>query len=422
MLLHIALAAEIFAIILFMYVLAHTRFRMCGKVVVLASVILLLLEMINFYRLSGIYSLGIYIILCLYGKWEFKKSIVRTVGYFLMTMVFITLTQFIVMTVLEICIAGADTLKTAICNVLVLLLCIAVSVKSQSSRLPKDFGRDNIVLLPIACFVCVVVVALLLQKKLLCGVRMQSFVLTVPALILLVVMTVKWLLLEQTAKDLQAGIKAMEAYEKSYRALLLKVRERQHEFKNHMAAVFSSHYTYKTYEQLVKAQEEYCNKILDEHKYHQLLLMGESVLPGFLHEKFQEAETEGIAVAYTITTQMNRCSVPVYHVVEMLGILLDNAVEELRDSVDGIIRVSISETEDSYLFTIQNPHEYVSYEEIAEWFVPDKSDKGTGRGVGLYHLKNLCEEWSCDIGCKNVDLEECNWIEFTLRIGKAENE
>lgn len=85
---------------------------------------------------------------------------------------------------------------------------------------------------------------------------------------------------------------------------------RQHEFKNHIAAIFSTHYTYKTYEKLVQAQEEYCKKILDENKYNSLLLLGDKILAGYLYGKFQEAEDDGIEIDYKVASKIEKTQVP----------------------------------------------------------------------------------------------------------------
>ena len=101
----------------------------------------------------------------------------------------------------------------------------------------------------------------------------------------------------------------------------------------------------------------------------------------------------------------------------MLGILFDNAVEALKGSSEKVISFEVYELSDGYEFTVKNPFRYASYDEISQWFQLEKSEKGVGRGLGLYHLKRLCEEWKCDIVCRNEEIEQSNWIVFTLKMG-----
>lgn len=49
------------------------------------------------------------------------------------------------------------------------------------------------------------------------------------------------------------------------------------------------------------------------------------------------------------------------------------------------------------------------------------SSKGINRGIGLYHVKELCEEWNCNIFCENIEIEGKNWIQFDLEMCKEVN-
>ena len=262
---------------------------------------------------------------------------------------------------------------------------------------------------------------MLVQGKVLYQIQTLQFILVIPAVFLLLYSALK-LYIEQTEnermeKELDITAKTSETYEN----LLTKVRLRQHELKNHIAAIFSTHYTYKTYEKLVQAQEEYCQKILDENKYNNLPLLGNNILVGYLYGKFQEAETDGITITYLIRAKISEMSIPIYYVIEMLGILLDNAMEALKLSTEREIFFEASESKIEYIFSIRNPYHYVAYDEITEWFQLGRSEKGSGRGLGLYHLKCLCEEWHCDIDCRNIEIEQTNWIVFSIKIKKADS-
>ena len=69
-----------------------------------------------------------------------------------------------------------------------------------------------------------------------------------------------------------------------YEELIKTIRLRQHEYKNHLAAILATHYTYKSYDKLVKAQAKYCDRLVQENKFTSLLILGDVVLVGFLHE------------------------------------------------------------------------------------------------------------------------------------------
>ena len=112
---------------------------------------------------------------------------------------------------------------------------------------------------------------------------------------------------------------------------------------------------------------------------------------------------------------------PDYYLIEMLGILIDNAIEAQEGSQEEkFLDFQFEERENEYCFKILNPYPYVSYSEIESWFLLNNSKKGQGRGLGLYHIKKLCSQYYVDLSCRNVECENKNRIEFNLRIKKAD--
>lgn len=171
----------------------------------------------------------------------------------------------------------------------------------------------------------------------------------------------------------------------------------------------------------MRAQEEYCNRIREENKYNHLLLIGNKLLVGFLYEKFQEIEEEGINLEYKIATNLENLRIPIYRLIEIIGILIDNAVEALKEVANKNVVIEIGENEKEYYFLIRNRCNYVSYSQMSEWFEFEYSSKAEGRGIGLYHAKTLCEELNCDIVCENINIRNENWIKFTVLIQKTDN-
>lgn len=84
--------------------------------------------------------------------------------------------------------------------------------------------------------------------------------------------------------------------------------------------------------------------------------------------------------------------------------------------------MSIEEKGENYFLTIRNQCEYVPYSEMEQWFQMEASSKGEGRGLGLYHLKTLCNDWKMNIRCENIEIEQKNWIQFTLIAESAGNQ
>ena len=421
MMIHVALVAEILATILCIHCIYGKKVTFDVKTVGVMLGILAILEITNLNNLNAIFSVSGYVVLFIYCKSEFRSTNVEAIISILLYLIVLTSIQFACIAFVNFVIPEKQLIRNVIVNLFVLGVCATILPKCELFQIQKGICRKNRYVISLLSFMFLIVMLMLVQGKVLYQIQTLQFILVIPAVFLLLYSALK-LYIEQTEnermeKELDITAKTSETYEN----LLTKVRLRQHELKNHIAAIFSTHYTYKTYEKLVQAQEEYCQKILDENKYNNLPLLGNNILVGYLYGKFQEAETDGITITYLIRAKISEMSIPIYYVIEMLGILLDNAMEALKLSTEREIFFEASESKIEYIFSIRNPYHYVAYDEITEWFQLGRSEKGSGRGLGLYHLKCLCEEWHCDIDCRNIEIEQTNWIVFSIKIKKADS-
>lgn len=217
--------------------------------------------------------------------------------------------------------------------------------------------------------------------------------------------------------DARREAEMIELEQKQYDKLLEQVRLREHEFNNHMTAILATHHTYRTYDKLVEAQSEYCRRMLTENKYNRLVLMPDKVFSAFLYEKLAELEAKDIDVEYRYRAEgePGKCDISTYQLIEMAGILLDNAEEAVRDKSDRRICVEIYDRGGrGTCFKVRNVHEYVPYSTIQGWFEKGVSSKDTSRGLGLYHLKQLCAKNGCSICCENSEIDGKNWITFSF--------
>lgn len=217
------------------------------------------------------------------------------------------------------------------------------------------------------------------------------------------------------AKKAEEELRTYKKYGESMRNLIDNMRAKQHEFDNHINAIYSQHYLYDTYGELVEAQRQYCQEVRDENRYNKLLLSGESVITAFLYEKFLEAEQAGIEISCQIAIRDMECGIPAHKQVELLGNLLDNAVEELRASKDRRrLFVMIRESPERIEIEVGNETEKVAYERVSRFFEKGYSEKENGRGYGLYNVKEICKKYGMHIECIERNLEETNFLVFRI--------
>ena len=109
-------------------------------------------------------------------------------------------------------------------------------------------------------------------------------------------------------------------------------------------------------------------------------------IKGMLFEKVLSALGKGIQVQVEISANVNIVYAGLGDLIRILGIFLDNAIEEVEQK-KGTISVIIAKTDDRILFQIMN--EYVSPPDISKIFCKGYSTKGDGRGLGLYLVQSL---------------------------------
>ena len=117
----------------------------------------------------------------------------------------------------------------------------------------------------------------------------------------------------------------------------------------------------------------------------------------FLYSKFVEAETKGCHITYDIKIDDMQGYLPKYKMIEILGVLLDNAMEavEQRDSKN--ITVKMLEQPEQLSVAIKNDSMHYEREEIMRFFEPGYSKKGEGRGIGLSKVREILLKYHAGI-------------------------
>ena len=420
MLLRITLVMEILAVIICIHCVYGEKIELDIDTIVLFLILLVILDIVNKCESKNIISLIVYVPIWIYCKRKFKNTVGNTIINLMVFLVVFIILQFGIILILNAVLPKCETVRTFIANVITLWFCIFILPRMHVNRISEYIQRYKRFTYLIVSIVFAVVAVILLQVKIVEGIQTELFVFAIPVIVLLLLIFVKWGKAQVTVENLEKEKLETINGQGKYEKLLMEVRMRQHAFKNHVAAIFSAQYTCDTYDKLVKTQEEYYRKIREENRYNCLLLLENNVLGGFLYGKFQEIEDDGIELDCKIESKIENYDIPTYKLIEMLGILLDNAVEALKDrQEDREICVIIEEAENEYCFKVSNKFRYVPYNEIEEWFKLGKSDKGLGRGIGLYHLKTLCDAYGCNIICRNMKKNDVNRVEFILTIAKA---
>ncbi len=220
----------------------------------------------------------------------------------------------------------------------------------------------------------------------------------------------------------KAQLEMNRLYYDAYDNLIMLIRERQHDMKSHINTILNLAYTTESYDELVAKQREYCGYVMEQNKKTKLVLSsGNPLIAGFLYSVIQEAESHNIEVEYQIGIRKNETVIPEYELVDISGILLDNAIEafhNIPEDFDKKIFYSIKETESSIVITVANTSPYYEADITSHFFEAGYSSKGQNRGIGLSKLKRHVQDRKGNIIVYN-ELRSCNnFLTFVVDLPK----
>lgn len=223
----------------------------------------------------------------------------------------------------------------------------------------------------------------------------------------------KWMN-KQKAEEL----KSYQKYNLIYKDLISDVRRRQHEFNNHVQAIFSMNLLAENLEDLIDRQNEYCTKMMANNTPNKLLRQDiPSVFAGFLYTKITQAENKKITVKYRISLNNIEEYISFLDLVEITGNLFDNAMEAMAEW-DGkkIIEFGIYQREESLDIEISNPYSKKESEKPEDMLEEGKSSKGEGRGLGLANVKKLVDKYHGSLDIKMIEKIDAEYIIFRIKM------
>ena len=416
----LACCFEALSVVLCLHYLYGERFHIDKYTVCFIIFDIIWMNAVYFGELGQIWSVVIYPVIVLYCGFRFgfklKALIVNNVMYMailsgIQASIIILLYMLFKMRRME----PIDNLY--INGIMFCIACIGLR-KCKLEKLSKILQSKEKLMIISLIVIVVCTTIFLIDYKQSKGFEIMYYVVLGISIILIVVVAIDIGKHKIKAKEAEAELRLHKLYEEPFRNLIDEICARQHEFDNHINTIYSQHFLYKTYEELVEAQKKYCSEVTKENRFNKLLTKGNPVILCFLYSRFAEAEKEGVTVSYRINIGDMECSVPTYKIVELLGNLIKNAVEAVKERKDGNIHVMMLEEKDRIRIEVSNESEVIDYQRIQEFFRKGYSEKGKNRGYGLYNVKKICGDYGIGITCENREEDDRNRLVFGLTINK----
>lgn len=229
-----------------------------------------------------------------------------------------------------------------------------------------------------------------------------------------------WIIYEQNKRSRhEKRVSAIEQYLPVIDELVSEVRARQHEFHNKLLAIHSIVETAPTLSEARTQIGTYTKDVMMQNEVREILQLDSKVIGGFLYTKIKIAELKKITLTPHVHTLFSQVQTEEHQLVEILGVLIDNAIEASYPG-DKIVVSVIRNQEKSFTeINVMNPHPPKSSTELMQMFskgYTTKSQAHGNRGYGLYNVKQIVLQQKGKIITRNTEIEGIPYLSIGVQI------
>lgn len=186
--------------------------------------------------------------------------------------------------------------------------------------------------------------------------------------------------------------KLISTYYKDLDKTNQKLRKNQHDIKNiflSLSGLIEKDDIASLKKYFRENFKAYYDKILvDEDYISELSKINLPLLRGLIYEKISLAKSLNLDIFLRIPVRIEEVKIDELDLVKLLGILLDNAIEEVKTHSNSYIIIDILKTNKATTFAVENSitKEKVDVENLL-------STKGENRGFGLLNLREIINNY-----------------------------
>jgi len=196
---------------------------------------------------------------------------------------------------------------------------------------------------------------------------------------------------EWEINEQKTELKYQKLYNSSMEAMLFEVSRFRHNYSNTLA-VLKGFADSGDFERLKKYINELCQKqhIAFADNRSTLTQIKNGAVAGLLASKMLMAEKSEVVFKLSVNGELDSVNMPLMELCEVLGILLDNAVEAAAESAGKYVRVEIDAAGSGTVFRIENSVD--KKPDIRRLFEKGYTTKSDGHGLGLHIAENILKK------------------------------
>jgi len=206
-------------------------------------------------------------------------------------------------------------------------------------------------------------------------------------------------------------LRIYQRYSPIIEELIDELRSKQHEFDNHLQALnmaIALENTQKYNYDIV----EYTKGMNRNDNLADLIKLHNKLIAALLYSKKKQALESNTEFEIHLKTYAINSPIKEFELVEILGILIDNALE--TNVENNKVVLEILQLEDINQIKVMNKYPYLPKERMEEFFKPGKTTKDKARGYGLHRLRAICKKYEAQIIVDNVMIDQDNYVVFKV--------
>lgn len=362
---------------------------------------------------TGIGKLVLYIYLFVYTKIRVADTWKQAIKPFGITMCTIPMIQLLIFAIIGEKLIRVIGLDLAVIIINIFIMVFFIIWKQEYVRLLMDVITKfrKVLFLALLLLLFNYLITYYSEYKVMKAYLMEQIVI---CFLIVALMFILWVNSENEKRHKAEELRTYQLYTKTFEDAVATIRMKQHEFDNHINAIRCMRYTIQDTEELIYEQDKYCDKIRQDNRYNKLLKLNTSpILIGYLYSKFTAASVHDINIEYEIQDINIEC-IEINDLIEIIGILFDNAVEALEEKSDKEIEVKLVKSGNVYIVSIANVSEWKTNNEIEKFLSLDIVQREKGRGVGLHRINMLLKKYKASIQVENLRKNNLNYLCFQI--------
>lgn len=407
----VEIITEYISIILCIHKIARKRIRISWQSLFFFGCYVILIYLREKYGFSRLF---LYAYLLVYTRIRVADTWKLAIKAYVVTMCVIPMLQLLLYAMITDVnqeIVNIYVLVASIINILIIIFLIVWKEKYLSALMNVVTRFRKVIFIVLLLFLLKCLTSYYLKYNMINSYFIDQLVI---CFLIMALMLILWMNSENEKRHKAEELRTYQLYTETFEDAVAAIRMKQHEFDNHINAIKCMQYTIHDMEKLIEEQDKYCDKILQDNKYNKLLKLKTSpILIGYLYSKFTTASAHGINIEYEIQ-DINIEKISINDLIEIIGILFDNAVEALEYLDDREIEVKLLQNDNEFVVSIANRSGRKTNSEIEKFFEYGYSTKGSGHGVGLHRANMLLKKYKACIQVENISKYDKNYLCFKV--------